>query len=189
MQLLSFVEKSAALRGTNGKAHSSLLDKGLRIWFLGLFLSPLGLLLPWWLVLIIAVCYVPFYLDGSEKTGDRASTTFRKLKLWRYVGKRFDISLVKEPELEARIAKNDGSQYLFTVHPHGILPFGSIFAVFSELGNFSKEFPGISVRCLAASFVFYLPIYRDICIAVGLIDAARYVARALLEGGMCIYYL
>ena len=39
----------------------------------------------------------------------------------------------------------------------------------------------MSIRCLAASFVFYIPIYRDIALAAGIVDASRYVTRDLLN--------
>ena len=47
----------------------------------------------------------------------------------------------------------------------------------------AKAFPQtpVQVRVLAASFCFYVPGYRDLLLAGGAADAARYCARGLLE--------
>ena len=36
------------------------------------------------------------------------------------------------------------------------------------------QLPSVEIRSLAASFVFYLPIYRDLLLSIGVTDASRY---------------
>ena len=49
-----------------------------------------------------------------------------------------------------------------------------------------EKFPGINFRTLAASFVFYIQVYRDLALAGGVVDASRYSARRLLDEGMSL---
>lgn len=49
--------------------------------------------------------------------------------------------------------------------------------------GFQGSFPGINFRVLAATFCFYIPIYRDILLWGGVVDAARYSAQNILKSG------
>jgi hypothetical protein len=49
--------------------------------------------------------------------------------------------------------------------------------------NFCKIFVGVDFRVLAATFCFYIPFYRDLLLYGGVVDAARYSAKAVLEEG------
>jgi hypothetical protein len=44
-------------------------------------------------------------------------------------------------------------------------------------------FPQINFRVLAATFCFYVPIYRDMLMYGGVVDAARYSAHRVLQRG------
>lgn len=49
--------------------------------------------------------------------------------------------------------------------------------------SFTSLFPGINFRALAATFCFYLPGYRELLLAGGVVDAARYSAKRILGLG------
>jgi Diacylglycerol acyltransferase len=80
--------------------------------------------------------------------------------------------------------------YIFCIHPHGLLPFGGVTSFFAAdsgpFKSFQNLFPGIEVRLLIASFCFMMPIYRDIILSLGAVDAARFSADRVLESGMSI---
>lgn len=44
-------------------------------------------------------------------------------------------------------------------------------------GGFAEAFPFVNFRTLAATFCFYIPLYRDMLLYGGVVDAARYSAR------------
>ena len=64
-------------------------------------------------------------------------------------------------------------QYVMGVHPHSILPFGGMINVSTDVNRFPQLFEGIDFRTLSASFCFYVPLYRDLLLAGGVIDAVR----------------
>ena len=49
--------------------------------------------------------------------------------------------------------------------------------------TFHSLFPGINFRALVATFCFYLPVYRELLLAGGVVDAARYSAKHILGLG------
>jgi 2-acylglycerol O-acyltransferase 2 len=57
----------------------------------------------------------------------------------------------------------------------------------TDATGFSSKFPGLELRGLAASFCFYVPIYRDLLLAGFVCDAARYSAKRLLDSGKSIF--
>ncbi|KAJ9473680.1 hypothetical protein DIPPA_17108 [Diplonema papillatum] len=181
LAMSSFLEKRAAMRGTNRRPLPDWVDKAIRCFFLAVFITPVFAVFPWPSALFVAtLLYLPTYLDGSEKKGNRLSELVRRLPVWWWMKRYFSI------EIDHRMCgKLDPKrQYVIGMHPHGFLPLGSMVTVLSDICNVNDEvFNGVKVRALAASFCFYIPIYRDLLLAGGVIDAARYnAARALKHG-------
>ena len=132
---------------------------------------PLPLLSP------LVIAYGFSYCDLSEQNGGKENLVVRRWGLWQYVLDYFSLRLVKTVDLDPHC------QYVFGIHPHSILPFGAIIG----LGiNLESLFPAVSYRVLAATFVFYVPIYRDICLWGGIVDAARYSALRVLRSGKSV---
>ena len=52
--------------------------------------------------------------------------------------------------------------------------------------NFNVKFPHIKLRILAATFVFYIPFYRDLLLHSGAIEASSIVGDELLKKGISI---
>ena len=92
-----------------------------------------------------------------------------------------NMKLVRTVELDPK------NKYIMGIHPHGILPFGSIVNLCSNVNNAQELLKGLKLRTLAASFCFYLPGYRDLLLAGGVMDAARYVARRVIDNGYSIF--
>lgn len=183
LALSSFLENKAAMRGTHRNPLPGWIDKSLRIFFLVLLMWPLTAVLGTIITLSLFLLYLPLYLDGSEKRG-RDSKWIKKDGIagfvFRYIYNYFDITY----ESEDGYVLPKGKSFVAGIHPHAILPVASMINVLSDVSDMHNTFFGQSkIRCLAASFCFYLPFYRDILTGGGIIDAARYNARAALEEG------
>ena len=183
--LASIVERKAAMRGCNRAPLPAWFDRFLRVAFLGTLAGPtlytidtavLGSTttsIPW-LSLLLALYLIP-YSDLCEQRGGRTTLYARGLPLWGWFERRFNLRLVPQGKLEP------GQRYIMGLHPHGILPFGGMVALGGKL--FERAYPGVDFRVLAATFCYYIPIYRDILLFGGAIDAARYSAKAALADG------
>lgn len=76
-------------------------------------------------------------------------------------------------------------RYIFGIHPHGILPWGGILNMVTNISGANQKL-GLNFHFIAASFCFYLPIYRDLLLAGGICDAARVYAESYLRQGKSI---
>jgi 2-acylglycerol O-acyltransferase 2 len=177
--LLKWCERYRALRGMGGESMGVLVQKGLRVAFFFILTSPALLQWPW--LLVLALPYLYTYIDLSELHQGRKSPWFGTWRIWYYLRDYFSLRLIKTADLDPH------KTYIFAAHPHGILPFGGMMNMSADLTGFTELFPGIERRGLAASFTFYIPLYRDFLLAAGICDAARYTARGLLERGISIY--
>jgi len=173
-----YCDRSAAMRGTKGQPPPYLMDKFLRLFFLTVSCAPLCLYLPWLTLALLA--YLPSYLDGSEKNGGRPNAWVRSWGVWGWFQRRLGLSIVVDTPIEPL------RQHVIGLHPHGILPFGGMVNFASDVSNARTLLKNIEIRTLAASFVFYIPLYRDLALAGGICDASRFSARALLDGGKSI---
>ncbi|KAF9580376.1 diacylglycerol O-acyltransferase 1, partial [Lunasporangiospora selenospora] len=73
--------------------------------------------------------------------------------------------------------------YIFGIHPHGILSLGAVAAFGTEGLNFSKRFPGIKSRLLTLQNNFQIPVYRDYIMAHGLASVSRSSCQHILNSG------
>mmetsp|Transcript_39027 Transcript_39027/g.98360 ORF Transcript_39027/g.98360 Transcript_39027/m.98360 type:complete len:338 (+) Transcript_39027:68-1081(+) len=174
--LFKFCEKTSAMRGMEGEPLPALLQRLLRLIYLVILLAPLIFYAPYVFIPLL-ILYLPSYLDLSEIQGGRPSPSVRSWRCWYWVKSYFNLKLRRTVELDP------SHQYLFCFHPHAILPFGGFINSSSEVNQWTELFPGIEARALAASFAFYIPIYREIILGGGFCDAARYSARRIIEQG------
>lgn len=127
----------------------------------------------WWL-------YLPSYLDMSEFTGARISAPFRAGVVSKLLRDYLDCSLVRTCEINE-------PQCIFAMHPHGILPLAGVVNMGSDVCGFEEKFPTLKKRVLAAaSMVSLFPIYRDVVLAVGVVDCARFSFEGFLSRGFSV---
>lgn len=170
------------MRGTHRKRIPVWADKGLRFVMLLGFAAPLLWISPT-LGTILVLFYLPSYCDGAEKCTGTGKTKrmengewSRNLRIWHWLSRRWSLELRRTVELPP------GQQYIIGLHPHGVLPLGGMINLATDItGRFSTVLPRVEVRTLAASFCFYIPLYRDLLLAAGGVDAARYNAHAVLR--------
>lgn len=121
------------------------------------------------------------FIDLSEIKGGRSFIWGKKFPIFSFFLKRLGVELVKTANLDP------SKTYVFGIHPHGILPFGSLSALIcGDKSGFNRLFPGVRFRFLAASFCFYIPVYRDVLLGSGVIDAARYSAKNAIKRGFSL---
>lgn len=173
--------------------------------FATLFLIFLGIPVLW----LITIPYlIYFYFNKSYKNGGvvkRYSNTFRNLKAWKFFCDYYPITIFKTIDLEPtfteieiindyynfylfKIKKNpykkrikSGPNYIFGLHPHGVVSLSGFGAFGTEGANFSKLFPGIPVCLLTLLNQFNIPFYRDYLLALGITSASRINSLKILR--------
>tara|TARA_R110002050_G_scaffold117926_3_gene234970 strand:- start:205 stop:786 length:582 start_codon:yes stop_codon:yes gene_type:complete len=159
-QGLAWLAKTAALRGQKGKPLNDNIQRLIRIVFFSVMVFPLVYIVPYSIPFVLLYMYT--YIDLSEIRGGRPSNFFVRLPIWRWLSQYLQLKIVSEiteDEVES------GHPYVMGIHPHAILPLGGILNVVSPVNEF-REGVGkkIALRGLAASFVFFIPGYRDLCL-------------------------
>ena len=70
---------------------------------------------------------------------------------------------------------------MYSLHPHSILPIGSVMNVVTEENNFEELFPTLRNRVvLAASSCFLVPLFREYLISNRVRDCSRFNAKKWL---------
>ncbi|ELR21901.1 Diacylglycerol acyltransferase, putative [Acanthamoeba castellanii str. Neff] len=128
----------------------------------------------------LTVGYLYFYFDGSERTGKRRWEWFLTSWITDALTDYFPMKLIRTKELPP-------GQYIFGVHPHGVMPF-SAFPI-GKTSQWPKLFPGIRVQSLTASCLFKMPITRELALWAGGIDASRANAERALENKFSLLIL
>ncbi|KAL6052944.1 Diacylglycerol O-acyltransferase 2 [Balamuthia mandrillaris] len=131
-----------------------------------------------WLLVLFVVYYLTrrFYFDSDLHISGRGVwPTFMKSWMVDYAIAWFPIRLVRTQELSWK------KQYLFAVHPHGVMPW-SIFPI-GKSRQWGELFPGIVVRALSASVVFHIPVVREAALWTGAVDASAFNAKKVLSSG------
>lgn len=144
----------------------------------------------WYLTCAYAAWYV--YDRNTCNRGGYKWTPLRNMFYWKYFAEYFPVGLVKTAPVPT------GKNYIFTVHPHGILPLGVFVSDLdllecvnfqdanhttllvnkqvnfaTEANNFSQLYPGLRVRLLTLQEQFVLPIHREMISLTGAASATR----------------
>lgn len=115
---------------------------------------------------IIPVTYIVwwFYDHPSCKQVGRRSNFVRNWKIWNWFRDYFPINLVKD---NPNIKFDPETNYIFGVHPHGILCFGSFLNFATEATGFSSLFPGLNPYLLTLEGQFMMPLHRELFLLTG----------------------
>jgi 2-acylglycerol O-acyltransferase 2 len=172
----AYMEKKAAMRGSHRTPLPEWAEVFLRTYFYLLLVIPLCAWSPW-ICFPLALLYYPTFIDGSERNGKRRSEWVASWRLWGLIKWYFKLEVVSDIKLDKT------KQYIIGMHPHGFLPIGTIVNMSTTVSQVDRILNGVHPFSLAASFCFYIPGYRDIILAAGVLDAARYNARRVLDQG------
>lgn len=106
----------------------------------------------------LLVAYLPTWFDGAQykvtaREGSRYWPWFAKLSIWRSICTYFPASLTTEYDF-ATAARN-GGQFVFAMHPHGMLSVDHALFFTDAVGFMSKVFPthrrDLGARCVRHS--------------------------------------
>ncbi|KRZ58438.1 Diacylglycerol O-acyltransferase 2 [Trichinella nativa] len=120
----------------------------------------------WWLIALYTIWMVFDY--STSKRGSRPTHFIRKWKIWNYFRDYFPITLIKTADLDP------DQNYIFGVHPHGVMAFSAFCNFCTEATNFSRLFPNLQIPrlCILAG-QFWFPIRRELLLLAGMIDASQ----------------
>lgn len=102
-----------------------------------------------------------YYDRHTPKRGGRRSDFMRRGRIWKYMADYFPVHLVKTSDLDPN------RNYLFGVHPHGIMSVGAFVNFAAEATSFSDLFPGIKSHLCTLSVMYTYPLSRDLIMAGG----------------------
>lgn len=146
--------------------------------------TPLGVIWAltfyWKLAVPLLVCYAFSYLDGAE-------VNVKRCRAWPSFSRRFWLFTFfrkfyrQEVHVPAGFAEE---QIILALHPHGAM---ADYRVILD-GQLLELLPSLrgSIRWLAASVLFRLPIVRELTLWTGCVDARRSVAESVLRDGLSI---
>ncbi|XP_058536468.1 2-acylglycerol O-acyltransferase 3-like [Ochotona princeps] len=139
-----------------------------------LFLGPCASILLFLLLFTrlwsLTVLYLMWlYVDrDTPSQGGRRWKWLRTRKVWKLQRHYFPIKLVKTAEL------HPDQNYVLGSHPHGIMCTGVFCNFLTESNNFSQHFSGIQPWLATLAGLFYLPVFRDYMMALGLRPVSRH---------------
>ncbi|XP_058536466.1 2-acylglycerol O-acyltransferase 3-like [Ochotona princeps] len=139
-----------------------------------LFLVPCAALLLYYLLFTrlwpLTVLYLMWlYLDrDTPSQGGRQWKWLKTWLIWKHQRDYFPIKLVKTAELPPN------QNYVLGSHPHGIMTTASFCNFLTECNGFSRRFPGLQPWLATLAGLFYLPVFRDYMMAVGLRPVSRH---------------
>ena len=141
---------------------------------------------------ILAGLYLPYYFDYTEYThGVRywhaAANSIHGaiLKCFHWIGLSPRVRLT-EPK-----AYKDYSQLIFASHPHGVMSFhhALLYLPLQGAEELIKAIPLQCRRALRARSLFSIPIFRDLVLMFGAVDASARVASKCLQEGYSLTIL
>ncbi|XP_050523984.1 diacylglycerol O-acyltransferase 2-like [Daktulosphaira vitifoliae] len=128
----------------------------------------------YWISLLY-ICWM-FY-DRKSSTSEKRSFSFmRNFTIWYYFRCYFPATLVKTHEIPP------DKNYLFVVHPHGLLGWGYFCNLIVGASPFKKYFPGIKTYLHILKIHFYIPFHREYAIAIGFRDPSEEALINVLNG-------
>ena len=134
----------------------------------------------WWALLL---GYLPSYFDGAQLTGARAWPELQQCTaLWQ----PFVTALIRGPvKVVFETQLDPQRQSIIAAAPHGILSLNhSLY--FTDAGGFLTHFPHPR-RDLGASVIFRIPMFRELLLWAGCVDASKATARKMLQSGKSLF--
>ena len=140
---------------------------------IGLFLIYISYnIFPLWFFIILWMCYIfDIFFIQPQNSITRTSKKFKNWAGWNLVNNWFNFKIFTEDDMNI----DQNKTYIFAIHPHGIFSWGCAIPLIDNLPfrNFNKKFSKINYCFVAASIVFKIPLIREICLMLGMIDASK----------------
>jgi hypothetical protein len=120
-----------------------------------------------------------FFIDNAPTKGGRPVRWYQNLSVWNYFRDYFPAKLIVTKKL------NPKKKYVMCLHPHGIIGMSYWPTLFMGCEN-AKQRLGIDFRICTVSVSFLIPIWREIVMAFGFIDAGKNSFNYVLENGLSV---
>lgn len=134
-----------------------------------------------WLAAFLA--YMPSYFDGAHLTGVRA---WPELQQWTALWRPLITGLIRAPvKVVSETTLDPQRQSIIAAAPHGILSLNHAL-YFTDAGGFLSMFPH-DRRDLGASVIFRIPLFRELLLWAGCVDASKATARKMLKSGKSLF--
>ncbi|XP_037029113.1 2-acylglycerol O-acyltransferase 1-like [Bradysia coprophila] len=119
----------------------------------------------------VILLYVVWYIfecvqNVTDQGGRRTCQWVRNWGLWKWFLNYFPVNLVKTADLPP------DRNYLVCIFPHGWLSIGAFLIFASNHSKWSTLFPGIRPRFTTLGMNYYLPIYRELLLGLGMSSAS-----------------
>lgn len=157
----------------------------------GWWLSQPGVLATYYFFLPLIIYLLYSYLDGTEKTAAGRywpNFQFGFFARWVCGPKGY---MPGELVYDNPKALDDTRQCIFGAFPHGVVSFHHVLMA-SDCAGFLKKFPHLGChqrRDLVASVCFKIPIWRELLLWLGCVDAGKSTAVQVLRNGWSLYIL
>ncbi|XP_004587246.1 2-acylglycerol O-acyltransferase 3-like [Ochotona princeps] len=120
-----------------------------------------------WFLTVLYLMWI--YLDrDTPSQGGRRNDSTRHWEIWKHQRDYFPIKLVKTAELPPN------QNYVLGAHPHGIMTTAPFCNILTECNSFSRRFPGLQPWIATLAGIFYIPVFRDYIMLIGLRPASRH---------------
>ncbi|XP_053603891.1 2-acylglycerol O-acyltransferase 2-like [Plodia interpunctella] len=124
----------------------------------------------WWLGVLYSIW---IYYDDKPRRGGRV--WFKHLFFLDWFRSYFPLKLIKTVDLDP--TKN----YIFASYPHGTFAVAALHTTATNGRNFTKLFPGLSVRMIIHNFFYFVPFYRELMQIFPTIDSSAQSIKYVLD--------
>ncbi|KAF1331267.1 Diacylglycerol acyltransferase, partial [Globisporangium splendens] len=105
---------------------------------------------------------------------------FLLLWWWDAIRSYFPLTLHQEEHFDA------SKRYLFVIHPHGIISFSAWLSFAADSAELSRKNSALDIAMATVNANFYIPFWRDVLLAMGLVDASFQLLTAVLGRGRSV---
>jgi 2-acylglycerol O-acyltransferase 2 len=132
-----------------------------------------------YLITLVYIVWYYFDLDICH-CGGRPWLPSRKWRVWKYLADYFPVELIKTQDLDPN------RNYIFGIHPHGVMSIAAFVNFGTEATGFSKKFEGLTSHLLTLNGQFYGPFMREFFMLCGSAAASVRSLKWILENkGNC----
>lgn len=135
---------------------------------------------------MLAGVYLRSFLSGVEFRAEGGSwKAFQQWSGWKPI-MRFlfgECRLVVDDPAKLRACK----QGILAAAPHGVVSFNHVLFITDAAGWLTDNVWPVDRRELGASAIFRIPLYRDLLLWLGCVDASLHVARRVLKSGRSLF--
>lgn len=135
--------------------------------------------------LMLVGMYLRSFLSGKEYSANGAWPAFQRWSAWKPITRFLfgECKLVVEEPEKLRACK----QGILAVAPHGVVSFNHVLYITDAAGWLSRDVWPVDRRELGASVIFRIPLYRELLLWLGCVDASLATARRVLKSGRSLF--